>query len=161
MGITWRHVDQSKNEITAGRGNHNISAIVHKSHYNWCSDAVCSWKLNDLPGVISLSPRIFFIASFVEMQPYWNLNTIKAVIFQHVVEFELLIRHQLSPHTHFLSYLRQPVHLYSLIIWQLENHLHNLLVSVWLSHQTQLNLTNWTGFTPSDCFFFLVKNGTC
>lgn len=78
------------------RGNHDISAIVHKSHYDWRSDAVCSWKLNDLPGVISLFPQIFFIASFVEMQPYRNLNLIKAVIFHHVVEFELLIRHQSS-----------------------------------------------------------------
>lgn len=85
-------------------------------------------------------PQIFFIASFVEMQPYRNLNLIKAVIFHHVVEFELLIRHQSSPHSHFLSYLRQPVHLNSIIIWQLENHLHHLLVSVWLSHQTQLDL---------------------
>lgn len=50
-----------------------------------------------MPGVISLFPQIFFIASFVEMQPYQNLNLIKDVIFHHVVEFELLIRHQSSP----------------------------------------------------------------
>ncbi len=73
---------------------------------------------------MSLLPQFFFIALFVEMQPFPNLNVIKSVILHHVMKFELLI----MCHCHLHNFLSHHKAAYSFVL--LKDHslleLHHL-----------------------------------
>lgn len=69
-------MQKTKQEWNHKWRSHNISAVVDKCNYHWCSDSVYSLILNDSIGVIPLFPHSY-IASLAEMQSYLILNVIK------------------------------------------------------------------------------------